>query len=111
MAEDEIDITPSTIDPSGTGHAGLKKTVFQEREWFHILNNPGRLTKEGIQKKIELWKESNNKHVVLTYQTMLQQCPKDRVKPSGVDEEGRVIYAYDSKGKPRWVGEKTLKKK
>jgi len=56
---DYVDITPSAISNEAAPHmAGRKGVVFQETEWTQIRDNPGRLTKEGVEKKIELWKKS-----------------------------------------------------
>lgn len=100
--EPEIDITPREIDPvKGTGYAGLKDTVFQEREWFHILNNPGCLTREGILEKIVNWDESNNSQVKLKYRMMLQRC--ERIIPSKRTKDGKVVLSTDMNGNPKWV--------
>jgi len=99
--KDEIDITPQDIDPRGTGALGIKSTVFQEMEWFHILQNPGNLTKEGILQKIAIWRDSKNAHCNLKYNTMLQKC--QRVMPSRKDDKGRIVLAIGWNGKPKWV--------
>jgi len=99
---DYVDITPASIDPLGPGN---KKPmyVFQETEWRQIRENPGQLTREGLQKKIELWTNSNNKHVAAKYRTMLAQCEK--VAVSGKTTDGRVIYSRSKTGTPNWVEE------
>jgi len=99
---DYVDITPNNIDPLGMGK---KKTmfVFQELEWKQIRENPGRLTKEGVQKKIKLWAGSQNKHVAAKYKTMLAQCEK--LEASGKTTDGRTVYSRSKKGVPNWVEE------
>ena len=87
----QVDITPKQM--GGTGKNGLKTTVFQEVELNHIKNNPSGLTKEGIQKKIALWKKSSNSHVLLKYKAMLNHCTN--VAKSGKTSEGHVILARD----------------
>ena len=100
--KDEIDITPPDIDPvNGTGALGIKSTVFQEMEWFHILQNPGNLTKEGILQKLANWRDSHNAHANLKYNAMLLKC--QRVMPSRKDSKGRIVLAIDWHGKPKWV--------
>ena len=51
-----------------------RRFVFQETEIRQIERNPGNLTKEGVQKKIELWLHSSNRHAVAKYKAMLQRC-------------------------------------
>ena len=53
---DYVDITPQSIDPMGPMNEKKQMFIFQETEWRQIRENPGRLTKEGIEKKIYLWK-------------------------------------------------------
>lgn len=109
--KDYIDVTP--IEAGGKGSAGRTETVFQETEWAQILDNPGNLTKEGIMKKIELWKRSANKHTELKYKTMLARCKN--VAPSGEVENKRfignkevteklTIFSRKPDGSPNWVG-------
>jgi hypothetical protein len=95
----DVDITPKEI--GGRGQKGRKTTVFQQSELNQIVNNPGRLTKEGIEKKIELWRHSNNAHQIIKYRTMLQRCKE--VQKSGKDSEGNTIYSYDRAGNPHWT--------
>ena len=103
---DYVDITPSAISNEAAPHmAGRKGVVFQENEWALINNNPGRLTKEGVQKKVELWKLSANKHVRILYQTMLAQCKK--LETSGKTKAGAVIYSRNKDGSARWVEEES----
>jgi len=101
---DYIDITPVGVDGEGRGQAGKKNTIFQETEKEQIMLNPNGLTKEGVFEKIRIWKYSNNKHVQMKYATMLAQCKN--LADSGKDKEGRIIFARDKTGNPRWVGEK-----
>jgi hypothetical protein len=96
----EVDISPEV-----GGSAGRKTTVFQETEWRQILENPSRLTKEGVEKKIELWKQSSNGHTLLKYKTMLKSCKN--FAPSGITKEGKVIYARDVNGDAHWISEKS----
>jgi hypothetical protein len=99
MAEDFINITPRSIDPVQDGQG--RKTIFQETEWHHIKNNPANLTKEGMEKKISLWKNSYNTHAYIKYKTMLHQCKI--VAESGENENGRIVYSRDADGTPKWV--------
>jgi hypothetical protein len=103
---DFIDLTPKGA--GGEGAAGIKATVFQESEIRQIVENPNRLTKEGIEKKIELWNRSANAHVKIKYNTMLKRCEK--IAPSGVTEDGFQIYSRDEKGNPKWISEHPVKK-
>jgi len=111
MAEDFMDITPKGV-MDGKGSSGRTNTVFQESEWHQIKENPSRLTKEGVMKKIELWKESSNKHTVIKYETMLAQCSNfsesGKVKVNEfVDgkevEVTKTVLARDEKGEPTWL--------
>jgi transcription initiation factor IIE alpha subunit len=109
--KDYIDITPRGVD-KGTGQSGRSTTVFQESEWKTILENPGRLTSEGIDKKLEIWKASSNKHIQILYSTMKARCKK--VAPSGKTEDGRTIYSRKEDGTPHWCegrGQKVVKEK
>jgi len=106
IEKDYVDITPKGVDKEGKGQAGRTTTVFQESEWRSINENPGRLTAEGIDKKIELWTNSSNKHVELLYRTMKQQCKK--VAPSGTTEDGRTIFSRKVDGTPHWCDGKEL---
>ena len=99
MNDIEVDISPEA-----GGSAGRKTTVFQETEWKQILENPNGLTREGVEKKIELWKLSSNAHVLLKYKTMLTNCKT--LSPSGTTKEGYIIYARDRNGDPSWISEK-----
>jgi len=101
VEKDYIDITPRGVDKEGKGAAGIKSTVFQETEWEQIKNNPDRLTKEGLQRKVSLWQRSSNKHVMMKYQTMLRSCKE--LAPSGVTTDGLAIFSRDEKGNPKWV--------
>ena len=101
MVENEIDITPRGVDDKGRGAAGITQTVFQETDIQQIMNNPGRLTKEGIDKKISLWKRSANRHTEIKYKTMKARCKE--IAPSGITEDGRVILSRDAEGKPKWL--------
>jgi len=89
------------ISPEEGGSKGKKSTVFQETEWRVILDNPNRLTKEGAEKKLELWKRSNNKHVQIFYETMLARCKN--FAPSGKTTDGGVILNREANGDPKWV--------
>ena len=81
--EESIDISPEK-----GGSKGRKTTIFQETELKQIMENPSDLTKEGILKKMELWKSSNNKHVLMKYETMLKRC--NAIKSSGKTNKGEV---------------------
>jgi len=96
---DFVDLTPRAIDTSSTPKQ--VKVVFQETEWQQINENPNNLTKEGVEKKIELWNQSNNRHVVTKYQTMLARCQK--LTESGKTKEGAIIYSRDASGEPKWT--------
>ena len=112
VEKDYIDITPKGVDKEGRGQSGRTTTVFQETEWITINENPGRLTAEGINKKLELWASSMNKHVELLYRTMKARCKK--VAPSGVTEDGRVIFSRKADGTPHWCDgreQKVIKEK
>ena len=98
---DFIDLTPKGA--GGQGASGIKGTVFQDSEIRQIYENPNRLTKEGVEKKIELWKRSHNAHVQIKYETMLKRCEK--LAPSGIDKDGYQIYSRDRKGNPKWVSD------
>ena len=98
--QDYVDLTPAQIDPSPQTR-GQSQTVFQETEWDQIHKNHGNLTKEGIAKKIELWKNSNNKHTYIKYQTMAVQCKN--IAPSGNTTEGLIIYGRHKDGSARWI--------
>jgi len=101
--KDYVDITPKGVDSDSKGQKGKPFTVFQESEKEHIMENPDGLTKEGIDKKIELWKGSVNRHVELKYRAMLSNCKK--IQPSGKDTEGNIILSRDKSGNPTWVEE------
>ena len=101
VEKDYIDITPKGVDKDAKGQAGKESTVFQETEWEQINNNPKGLTKEGVEKSIELWKRSVNKHVVIKYKSMLHSCKN--LQASGKNKEGATIFARDKKGNPTWV--------
>lgn len=99
MVEEFIDITPSSI-----GEAKKRNYVFQEQEWDTITLNPSGLTKEGIDKKIELWKRSSNKHVVAKYEAMHTYCKA--IQKSCKTKTGKIIYAINPETKkPTWVEE------
>jgi len=107
VEKDFIDITPKGVDPTATGQAGKEKTVFQDSEWAQIENNPSKLTKEGVDYTIELWKRSVNRHMVLKFITMKNRCKK--FAPSGITEDGHIIFGRDKDGDPRWTSEHTGK--
>jgi hypothetical protein len=98
--QDYVDLTPVQIDPAPQSRAG-KQTVFQDTEWDQIHKNHGHLTKEGIQKKVELWKNSGNQHTYIKYQTMLAQCKN--IDVSGTTNEGLIIYGRHADGSARWI--------
>ena len=98
VEKDYIDITPRGVDGEGQGAKGLKTTTFQETEWNQILENPDRLTKEGVEKKIEVWKNSGNRHVQIKYATMINRCKN--LAPSGKTTNGATIYSRDAEGNP-----------
>lgn len=91
--------------------------VFQETEEYQILENPGRLTREGIEKKIDLWMSCNNRHALTKYRAMLKRCR--RVTDSGFiedsvsfrDAQGNtiskkiklMIFSRNEDGTPRWT--------
>lgn len=104
---DFVDLTPRAIDTSSTPKQ--TKVVFQETEWQQINDNPSGLTKEGVEKKIELWKQSNNRHVVTKYQTMLARCVK--LTESGKTKDGLVIYSRDVDGSAKWTSKESAFKK
>ena len=58
--KDFVDITPQGV-LDGIGRKGAQ-VIFQDKELKMLQENPGRLTKEGVQKKVELWKKSNNRN-------------------------------------------------
>ena len=122
--KDYIDITPKGVELAGQGSKGAKRVVFQETELDIIENNPARLTKEGIQKKLDMYRfKSNNSVAEAMYARMLKTCKK--IQKSGtctkkipdqewVDDTGRgrrgplvwyecQILSYDKKGEPFWV--------
>jgi len=105
MAEEfDIDITPQGVDPlrKGTGARGIKGTILQQTETEQVNENPAGLTKEGIEKKIELWAKSSNAHTRLKYEVMLKRCKN--IQPSGKTESGLVILARSPKtGEVTWV--------
>lgn len=91
------------ISPEKGGHKGLQFTVFQETEITQVNKNPNRLTLEGAEEKISLWKGSSNKHIFLKYQTMIARC-KD-FAPSGKTSDGKIILSRYPDGSPNWVKE------
>jgi len=99
MAEELIDITPGTINPGIS--KGKRLFIFQETEWAQIRDNPAGLTREGVEKKIELWKNSNNKQTVAKYQTMLAQCKA--LTSSGKTKDGKIILSRNKDGSANWV--------
>jgi hypothetical protein len=106
MAEvkDYIDITPPGVDPLGQrtgGSKGKTTTVFQEEEKKHILYNPSGLTREGVEEKIRQWKNSNNAHVRIKYQSMLKNCKL--LTSSGLTTEGDIILGRAKDGSPTWT--------
>jgi len=98
-AQDYIDITPQSA--GGPGSAGKKMAHFQEMEINQILFNPSRLTQEGVQEKIKIWKHSNNKHVQLKYSSMLDRC-KEFAKSETLPD-GRLVLSRDIDDKPNWM--------
>ena len=104
MVDDFVDITPPMIGQKTSS----KGVVFQENEWAQINDNPRGLTKEGIEKSIELWNNSNNGHVVLKFKTMLARCKM--IEPSGKTDKGLVIYARAKDGTASWVESEVMKK-
>lgn len=125
MVENEYtDITPAGMEKApGKGAKGAKHIVFQETEKDIITNNPGRLTKEGIEKKIENYRRSNNSVALTMYKAMLNNCksirPSKTVKKQCPDQDWRddsgkgrrapmieyecQVLSYDKKGLPFWV--------
>lgn len=92
--------------------------VFQQTEWRQINDNPDKLTKAGIDKKIELWRLSSNRHTVAKYQTMLKSCKNvaesgfvEAEIADGTDTDGKPkkkkiklkIYSRHKNGKPKWA--------
>lgn len=107
---DYVDITPKGVDEKGRGASGIRgKVTFPETDIKNIVNNPGRLTKEGCKKKIELWNNSGNAYNKIKYQIMLQQCKT--FAPTGKNSEGFIIYSRDKNGDPNWIEDKPLKDK
>ena len=100
MVQDYVDITPSAINTEGMTK---RRTVFQETEWAQINKNPAGLTREGVLKRIELWKQSNNRHVETKYKTMLMQCKQ--IRDSGQTNDGKTIFARRSDGSAYWIDE------
>jgi hypothetical protein len=96
MVEETIDITPTQI-----GGKANKGVIFQDSEWEQINKNPKGLTKEGIDKEIELWSNSSNKQVVMKYQTMKRSCKN--ITASGTTPDGEIILARNKDGTPTWV--------
>lgn len=105
MVEDYVDLTPPMIGKK----VDSKGVVFQDTEWQQINENPRGLTKEGVEKSIEIWKKSNNGHVVIKFQTMLAQCKK--IEPSGKTKKGLIIYARSKDGAANWLENEPLKKR
>lgn len=108
VEKDFIDITPRGID-GGKGYMNAN-VVFQEHELKMIQENPSNLTKEGIAKKIELWKHSQNRQVQALYKTMAVKCKI--VSESGVvvekTKDGEVkkqILSRKKDGSPNWLDE------
>lgn len=122
--QDYVDITPQNMEQKpGPGAKGAKHVVFQETELDIIQNNPGRLTKEGIEQKIEQYKRSSNSVALAMYKAMLKNCKN--MKKSGTvkklcpdqdyqDDTGKgrrgpmimyecQILSYDKKGNAYWV--------
>lgn len=69
-----------------------------------IRDNKAGLTREGCEKKLELWKQSRNKYQIQFYDQMLKRCKN--FKTSGKTVDGRVIYSRDENGKVNWAGPK-----
>lgn len=105
MAEDFVDITPPMLGKKNGGQG----VVFQDTEWYQINENPRGLTREGIEKSIELWKKSSNGHVVIKFKTMLANCKK--IAESGKTKAGLIIYARSEDGAASWVENASIKKK
>ena len=101
VRQDYVDITPR--DAGGKGAAGNTQVVFQEDEKSNIENNPSNLTKEGIQKKIDLWSSSSNAQLKTLYAVMAKQCKT--IAASGTTQDGRIIYSRDNAGLPKWLEE------
>ena len=89
------------ISPEAGGSAGRKETIFQESEWDQILSNHSKLTLEGVEEKIRLWRNSVNKHVLIKYEAMKARCKN--IAPSGITDYGKVILSRNEDGSPRWV--------
>lgn len=100
VEKDYVDITPRGVDKEGKGQAGRTEAVFQETGLKTINENPGRLTAEGIDKKIELWKNSQNRNLEILYKHMKKVCKK--VAPSGTTTDGRTIFSRKADGTPHW---------
>lgn len=92
--------------------------AFQDTEKMQILNNPGKLTREGVEKKIYLWKRSGNKHTEAKYKAMLQRCQNltesgfvlenmTFKNPATGDTETKevklMIYSRNQDGTPKWI--------
>ncbi len=99
VEKDYIDITPTGV-MDGKGKKGLKQTVFQVNDLKIIRENPGRLTKEGLDEKIRIWDKSANTHVQLFYKTMKVQCKA--MAASGKTKDGAVIWSRNEDGSARW---------
>ena len=56
-----------------------------------IVENPGGLTKEGVEKKITLQNQSHNKYQKKMYQMMLKRCKN--LATSGKTIDGQIILA------------------
>lgn len=97
-AKDFIDITRN---PDITVEEKFKGVAFQESEIAQIRENPGKLTKEGVEEKVNLWVKSNNKYTEYKYRAMLKHCK--RFEKSGKTADGKTIFSRNADGTADWV--------
>jgi len=89
------------VDISREVPKAKRRVIFQENEQNDIRDNFGKYTREGVEKKIELWTKSSNRPVQVFYKTMLVQCKN--LKPSAKTKSGLIIYSYNEDGSANWT--------
>jgi len=90
---------------------------FDQHQMDEIRKNRANLTREGIEKKIEMWK-GKNKICFLKYSVMLKGAKvlnpstgtKEVIKcekyaESGKTHDGRIIFSRTDDGSPKWTDE------